>query len=203
MAMTLGLHNIHFWAQSDLAGRLSVGGERDGAAVGRCVQPSLSHGPRSVARVCRLAACGRPFTARASDVAKGRGLFCSRRCASVVKGQTTNARHSQTGAGNHNFKGWRSRDKRAYVDRFRAKYPEKAAAHDAVRDALSAGRLIRPVGCQCCGRPVRLQAHHDDYAQPLVVTFACGPCHRLLDAERRAAQSASRATTGGPERVSA
>lgn len=144
-----------------------------------------SHRTSYVDRICENVSCGRTFQARATEVLHGRGRHCSRSCASATKARIQHSRHSQAGAANPNFKGWRSRNKRAYVDRFREKYPEKAAAHDAVKNALKSGLLVRPDACQRCGLPKPLHAHHDDYTKPLDVLFACRDCHRQLDAERK------------------
>lgn len=176
--MALGLHNIHNQTLVVLA-------ERQHPQI-----PAWKRG-RLVERRCENAACGRIFVARATDVKRGHGRFCSRPCASVEKGQLTNLRHSQAGAGNHNFKGWASRNKRVYVDRFRAKYPEKARAHAAVQGALRAGHLVRPATCERCGGAALVHAHHPDYSRPLAVVFVCRPCHRVLDAERQQARCAS------------
>lgn len=88
------------------------------------------------------------------------------------------------------FRGWRSRNPgRYYVERFRAKYPEKAAAHDAVQKALRQGVLTKPAACQRCPVPPTepLHAHHDDYGQPLRVEWLCRACHRTADLKGRAA----------------
>jgi len=129
--------------------------------------------------------CARPFAARIRDVARGRGLHCSRSCASATRARQQHARRPEVGPANRNFKGWASRHPRVYVDRFRAKYPEKARAHDAVKNALKRGDLIRPVACQQCGLVAPLHAHHDDYGHPLAVRFVCRACHRALDDARR------------------
>jgi len=51
-------------------------------------------------------------------------------------------------------------------------------AYKAVRRALGSGDLVRPEGCEGCGRAVaRLHAHHDDYAKPLEVDWLCASCH--------------------------
>lgn len=136
-------------------------------------------------RICENVTCGRAFTVRAARVRAGRGRHCSRSCARATNARIQHARRPEIGPANRNFKGWASRHKRVYVDRFRAKYPEKARAHDAVKNALSSGLLVRPVHCQRCGLPKPLHSHHDDYSQPLAVVFACRDCHRQLDAERR------------------
>lgn len=177
--MTLGLHNISYPARVVLADCQH--------------RPELAGKGRRVERVCESDACGCIFYPRLSNVKRGRGRFCSRSCASHIRGQIANLRHPQAGAGNHNFKGWASRNKRAYVNRFRAANPEKASAHDAVHYALRTGKLARPDVCERCAcRPTEpLHAHHDDYSRPLAVVFVCRPCHRVLDAQRQQARCAS------------
>lgn len=144
----------------------------------------------SLSRVCQLDACGRVFDVPARYVAAGRGLYCSRSCANVIKGRRCHELHPQAGPNNHNFKGWASRNKRAYVDRFRAKYPEKARAHDAVKRALVTGLLVKPLACERCGEKRPLASHHDDYGQPLVVVWTCRSCHPELDRLRRDREAA-------------
>lgn len=53
-------------------------------------------------------------------------------------------------------------------------------AHRAVRKALKAGMLVKPNRCESCPRFHRLEAHHDDYTQPLVVRWLCRRCHAIL-----------------------
>ena len=61
---------------------------------------------------------------------------------------------------------------------WRERYPEKWAAHKAVKRALAAGTLQKPSSCEDCGvEGLRIEAHHDDYSQPLVVRWVCKPCH--------------------------
>lgn len=51
------------------------------------------------------------------------------------------------------------------------------------RAALSKGVIERGTVCENCGRTdtdARIMAHHEDYSQPLVVTWLCGSCHQLL-----------------------
>lgn len=56
--------------------------------------------------------------------------------------------------------------------------PEKKRAHRAVAYAIKTGRLTRPRVCPGCGRDDTLiQAHHDDYSQPLKVRWLCPTCH--------------------------
>lgn len=70
---------------------------------------------------------------------------------------------------------------------WRARNPEKDAAHRAVENfvkALSRRGLSKP-DCQGCGiteaaaktAGKTIQAHHTDYAKPLDVTWVCGSCH--------------------------
>jgi len=57
--------------------------------------------------------------------------------------------------------------------------PEERARH-AVRNAVKAGTLRKPMRCERCGLPkvpAALQAHHEDYEKPLDVQWYCSPCH--------------------------
>lgn len=62
--------------------------------------------------------------------------------------------------------------------------PSRRLAQKAIR----AGKLTRSAcefaGPECSGE---IQAHHDDYAKPLEVRWACRRHHARLDRERREA----------------
>ena len=62
----------------------------------------------------------------------------------------------------------------------RAKFPEKYRARQAVAVALRSGHLTRRP-CQKCWE-MKVQAHHENYAKPLEVTWLCGPCHMEIHA---------------------
>lgn len=63
--------------------------------------------------------------------------------------------------------------------------PEKSRAHQAVRYAISTGKLVRPKTCSKCGNVPTLRrdgrsgfhAHHQDYSKPLQVEWLCAFCH--------------------------
>jgi len=71
--------------------------------------------------------------------------------------------------------------------RHEERYPEKAAARDAVQREVRAGRITRQP-CEVCGiehgtprsdgTKVRVEAHHDQYDRPLDVRWLCGEHHR-------------------------
>jgi hypothetical protein len=67
-----------------------------------------------------------------------------------------------------------SPEKRA---KWRARTQHKVKAQRAVFEAVKYGRLVRPTTCELCGHEGRIQAHHEDYDQPLVVRWLCAPCH--------------------------
>lgn len=79
---------------------------------------------------------------------------------------------------NPSFRGWASRDKVAYRRRFEERYPDKAAAHRAVSQAVYDGRLVRRP-CEICGDPAS-HAHHESYApdRRLDVRWLCRAHHR-------------------------
>ena len=65
--------------------------------------------------------------------------------------------------------------------KWNAANPEKRRAHRAVGYALKVGKLVREP-CEFCGAS-KVQAHHDDYAKPLVVRWWCHDHHRLMDSK--------------------
>lgn len=58
----------------------------------------------------------------------------------------------------------------------RARFPAKAAAWQAVSNAIRDGRLQRQP-CIYCGNE-KAEAHHSDYNKPLDVIWVCFKCHR-------------------------
>ena len=67
-----------------------------------------------------------------------------------------------------------------------AENPTALWAHSATRSAIRRGILIRPDACEACGKPGRVDAHHPDHRNPLLVNWLCRSCHRLHhNAERR------------------
>lgn len=54
-------------------------------------------------------------------------------------------------------------------------------ANVAVKD----GALFKPVECSHCGSRKKIEAHHPDYCQPLIVEWLCQKCHRAYHAKIR------------------
>lgn len=140
-----------------------------------------------VNRIC--AECSAPFMVRARRLLHGRGICCSRSCASRRAGRAGSAAqralYPQKGDGNFNFKGWRSHQPSVYTKRFKTHNPEKVSAQRAVASALRSRRLVRPSACSKCNVPCRVDGHHDDYGQPLAVRWLCRRCHRQADLARK------------------
>ena len=57
------------------------------------------------------------------------------------------------------------------------------AAYSKFRVAERRGDLTRPEQCEICGTETNVQAHHDDYGQPLDVRWLCMPCHTIRHRE--------------------
>lgn len=66
------------------------------------------------------------------------------------------------------------------------------AAHAIVSRALRTGELT-PKPCEVCGES-RVDAHHDDYDEPLAVRWLCRRHHQQWHAERRYVPDAVTAT---------
>ena len=58
---------------------------------------------------------------------------------------------------------------------YSSKYPNKAAAHNAVETALKRNLIIKGC-CEVCGSS-SVSAHHDDYLKPLAVRWLCRTHH--------------------------
>ena len=59
------------------------------------------------------------------------------------------------------------------------KHQNKQNARALVHYHISVGNLCKPSRCQKCSKKITLQAHHEDYLQPLKVRWLCRPCHDI------------------------
>lgn len=129
-------------------------------------------------RFCEV--CRAPLTSRHQK------RTCSYRCAGSLA-----PIRPQAGELNGNYRGGRSKTPVVYTQRFKARNPEKVMAHQIVASAIRNGMLVRPKFCESCLLARRLDAHHADYAEPLVVEWLCRKCHRAADRVRAAKESQS------------
>ena len=65
---------------------------------------------------------------------------------------------------------------RSYQRAYRREHPEKKRAHNAVYKAVKSGRLKRGP-CVWCYSTRNVEAHHDNYDDPLDVIWLCQGCH--------------------------
>lgn len=66
-----------------------------------------------------------------------------------------------------------------YQKRHRQKHPDRYKARTAVGNAIRGGKLAKGP-CEECGATEGVEAHHDDYSQPLVVRWFCPAHHGTL-----------------------
>jgi len=71
----------------------------------------------------------------------------------------------------------RHRLKRERLGCAKVRDPAKEKARHAVRNAVQAGKIIKPTECPSCGVAAVLHAHHKDYSKPMVFTWICATCH--------------------------
>jgi hypothetical protein len=62
--------------------------------------------------------------------------------------------------------------------------PARRAARRKVQTERDAGRMAKPAACERCGSPATTEAHHSDYALPLLVEWFCPGCHTVANAEQ-------------------
>jgi len=55
--------------------------------------------------------------------------------------------------------------------------PFKESARVALRNAVQAGRVIKPEVCARCGQKGVLHGHHHDYSKAFDVEWICASCH--------------------------
>ena len=117
----------------------------------------------SVDRIC--VNCKRQFRAPLKEVRIGKGRCCSLSCAAALASLNRN----QKGSANNNWRGGSNNADRKR--RYREKNPLKHQAHLALTKAIRRGILKREP-CIKCGN-LKVEGHHEDYSQPLVVTWLC------------------------------
>ncbi len=52
--------------------------------------------------------------------------------------------------------------------------------HGSIYNAVSSGKLIKPLFCELCGKEELLHGHHEDYNNRLLVKWLCRNCHALM-----------------------
>lgn len=131
----------------------------DGVALGGLVTAA-----RRVRKRCVRCGSRRARSKFHADAAQMDGL--SRRCKACVSEQTAAWAQRNREAKNKTDREWKRRNR------------HKDRARGVVRRALAKGTLVKPKACSCCRRhSAGLEAHHLDYARPLLVVWLCKRCH--------------------------
>ena len=63
---------------------------------------------------------------------------------------------------------------------YHASHKKEDDARSQVGKALKAKKIVKPLGCEICGKVRQLLGHHSDYDKPLSVTWCCKSCHGRL-----------------------
>lgn len=72
-----------------------------------------------------------------------------------------------------------------YQKEQRKSVPEKPRARDAVKQAIRKGKIAKAEQCEKCLSKNRIQAHHENYSEPLKVTWLCPQCHTAIHHNER------------------
>ncbi len=113
-----------------------------------------------VDRVCEH--CGNPFVTDKSHIRPGHARFCSLSC------------------------------KAKAMPAFRAiDVPEatKIRANGLINMRVRRGSIKRPEACTKCGKPGKVDGHHDDYSKPGEVQWLCRSCHMKRHVELQKMQA--------------
>lgn len=138
---------------------------------------------RRVPAVCEH--CKKDCLVWASSSGGNPGRFCSRECGNAF----AKASGMFKGANNPRWLGGVSKDNMRYLNRQKAKWPEKFQARKLTSQAIASGRLMRQP-CEGCGA-TPADAHHDDYSRPLDVRWLCEACHAAHHVAERARSRAA------------
>lgn len=76
------------------------------------------------------------------------------------------------------------KERGASAKKYRAAHPDRISARRKVYAATKAGILLR-LPRENCGA-AKVEGHHEDYTQPLMVTWLCLTCHAQLHACKKA-----------------
>ncbi len=136
-------------------------------------QIGTEHRRNLVVRTCKT--CGCEFLTRADQLARGRGVYCTSKCANRYR-IAANGLLGLKGESNPRWQGGISKDKYRYKLIQDKRYPDHASARKQVQQAIRSGKLKRG-SCVVCGKE-NANAHHEDYSKPLDITWLCRTHHR-------------------------
>ena len=120
----------------------------------------------TIPRICLR--CGKDFLATAYEVKRGRAQVCGVRCANGQRRQTP--------------EGWKARRRNKRLTD--PAYRRKDRARDILIKAVRNGTVTRKP-CEVCGT-MPVDAHHDNYDEPLDVRWFCRKHHLELERELKA-----------------
>lgn len=122
-------------------------------------------------RACSSCGCEIIIT----EVMCRRSKYVCRPCESARAVEYARKNREKKRAWNNAYHAKISGERAEATRRYRARNPEKRAAHQAVQTATRNGSLAR-LPCEVCGE-VKSHAHHDDYSKPLEVKWLCHTHH--------------------------
>ena len=121
---------------------------------------------RTVPMPCGI--CGVTFAARLCDMGTPRqGKFCSRKCVAVHRSRLSK--------------------ERGICVTPESNPSERVRAQGLINMRVRRGAIARPSCCSECGKPGRVDAHHEDYAKPDEVEWLCRSCHMKRHWRRKVA----------------
>jgi hypothetical protein len=144
--------------------------------------------PHAESKRCTKCGEDRPLTEYYIKRERGRERLAShcKTCHGGITGKWQAGNREKVRALRRGYDAATGSTRRERVRAWQDEHPEITAAHAAVHRALKHGILTRPTTCDACmvdpghghdGRSL-IEAHHDDYAQPLVVRWLCSSCHK-------------------------
>ncbi len=128
----------------------------------------MSCRPKLVDAFCRN--CGELYKAKYQRIIRGKGLFCSHKCAGTYNSKAM----PSNGSLKVNSPFIMSGTKKKSPSSTRA---QRIHARSVLQWLLEKGDLQRPSCCSFCHKSCKPDGHHDDYTKPKEVRWLCRSCH--------------------------
>lgn len=117
--------------------------------------------------------CG-TLTEFAADHKSRQGYWC-KACRSRASVESARRHRAAKRANNNAYSARNSANRAEKTAAYKARHPERRAAHQAVQTAVRNGSL-NAAPCEVCGAE-KAAAHHEDYGRPLSVNWLCHAHH--------------------------
>lgn len=97
------------------------------------------------------------------------------------KGKARRKKYEASPKGRATAKKYRKSEKGKVAGaKYRMRHSEKVKARMDLYNAVTAGKVKKPLHCSSCGQRCECDGHHTDYNKPFDIIWLCRKCHNTL-----------------------